>query len=41
MPGPTPEVDTKMSGIDPRIRLQMQGIILNGGNDTGIFVGII
>ena len=35
------EVDTKMSQIDPGLRLQMQGIILNGGNATGIFVEII
>ena len=39
--GPIPEVDTKMSQIDPGLRLQMQGIILNGGNATGVFVEII
>ena len=39
--GPSREVGTKMSGIDPGLRVQMQGIILNEGNATGIFVEII
>ena len=39
--GPSREVDTKMSQIDSRLRLQMQVSILNGGKATGIFVEII
>ena len=32
---------TKMSQIDSRLRLQMQGIILIGGKATGLFVEVI
>ena len=32
---------TKMSQMDPELRLQMQASILNGGKPTGIFVEII